>query len=108
VINLREVCRRSEPPIPLTISHLHGCTMETSSYEFMGDDIAKCSEDELTLHRRAGVGFVFQNFNLIDDLNVADNVEVGLIYRKVSAAKRRQRVDAALEQVGLAHRKKQP
>ena len=76
------------------------------NYWFMGEDIAKCSEEELTLHRRAGVGFVFQNFNLIDDLNVAQNVEVALIYRRVPAAERRRRVAAALERVGLTHRAK--
>jgi putative ABC transport system ATP-binding protein len=48
---------------------------------------------------------VFQNFNLIDDLNVAENVEVALIYRGVSAAERRRRVDSALQRVDLAHRK---
>lgn len=76
------------------------------SYWFMGEDIAKCSEEELTLHRRAGVGFVFQNFNLIDDLTVAENVEVALIYRGVSKSERRKRVAAALERVDLAHRAK--
>jgi putative ABC transport system ATP-binding protein len=75
-------------------------------YWFMGEDIARCSEEELTLHRRAGVGFVFQNFNLIDDLNVAQNVEVALIYRRVPAGERKRRVSAALERVGLAHRAK--
>src|SRR4051812_15638767 len=54
----------------------------SGSYWFLGEDIAKCSEEQLTLRRRAGVGFVFQSFNLIDDLNVAENVEVGLIYRR--------------------------
>src|SRR6267154_5610365 len=49
-------------------------------YWFMGEDIAHCSEEELTLRRRAGVGFVFQSFNLIDDLNVTENVEVALLY----------------------------
>jgi putative ABC transport system ATP-binding protein len=76
------------------------------NYWFMGEDIAKCSEEDLTLRRRAGVGFVFQNFNLIDDLNVAENVEVALIYRGVGAAERRRRVAAALERVDLAHRAK--
>jgi putative ABC transport system ATP-binding protein len=76
------------------------------NYWFMGEDIAKCSEEELTLHRRAGVGFVFQNFNLIDDLTVAENVEVALIYRRVSSSERRKRVAAALERVDLAHRAK--
>jgi len=78
----------------------------SGAYWFMGEDIARCSEEELTLRRRAGVGFVFQNFNLIDDLNVAENVEVALIYRGVPAAERRRRVDAALQRVDLAHRKK--
>jgi len=75
-------------------------------YWFMGEDIAKCSEEDLTLRRRAGVGFVFQNFNLIDDLTVAQNVEVALIYRRVPAAERRKRVAAALQRVDLAHRAK--
>jgi putative ABC transport system ATP-binding protein len=78
----------------------------SGNYWFRGEDIARCSEQELTLRRREGVGFVFQNFNLIDDLNVADNVEVALIYRRVPAAERRKRVAAALERVGLAHRAK--
>jgi len=78
----------------------------TGEYWFMGEDIAHCSEEELTLRRRAGVGFVFQNFNLIDDLNVAENVEVGLIYRRVPTSERRRRVTAALERVDLAHRAK--
>ena len=76
------------------------------NYWFMGEDVAKCSEEALTLHRRAGVGFVFQNFNLIDDLTVAENVEVALIYRRVAASERRRRVDEALQRVDLAHRKK--
>src|ERR1700722_12705257 len=76
----------------------------SGSYWFMGEDIAACPEEKLTLHRRAGVGFVFQNFNLIDDLNVAENVEIGLIYRRVPSAERRRRVAAALEMVDLAHR----
>ncbi len=76
----------------------------TGKYWFMGEDIAKCSEEQLTLHRRAGVGFVFQNFNLIDDLTVAQNVEVALIYRRVSGSDRRERVEAALKRVDLAHR----
>ena len=76
------------------------------NYWFMGVDIARASEEQLTLRRRSGVGFVFQNFNLIDDLTVAENVEVALIYRHVSASERRKRVAAALERVGLTHRAK--
>jgi putative ABC transport system ATP-binding protein len=76
----------------------------SGSYWFRGEDIARCSEEELTLRRRAGVGFVFQSFNLIDDLNVTENVEVALLYVGVPRAERRERIAAALERVDLAHR----
>jgi putative ABC transport system ATP-binding protein len=76
----------------------------SGAYWFMGENIARCSEEELTLRRRDGVGFVFQNFNLVDDLNVTENVEMGLLYRRVPSAERRRRVAAALEKVDLAHR----
>jgi putative ABC transport system ATP-binding protein len=76
----------------------------SGAYWFNGEDVAQCSERELSIHRRAHVGFVFQNFNLIDDLNVAGNVEVALLYLGLRSAERRQRVAAALERVDLAHR----
>lgn len=76
----------------------------SGAYWFMGENMTGRSEEQLTLHRREGVGFVFQNFNLVDDLNVAENVEMGLIYRRVPGAERRRRVAAALEMVDLAHR----
>jgi putative ABC transport system ATP-binding protein len=76
----------------------------SGEYWFLGEDVARCSEHELTLRRRAGVGFVFQNFNLIDDLNVAQNVEVALLYLGIPGAERRRRTIAALERVDLAHR----
>ena len=76
----------------------------SGSYWFRGEDIARCSEEELTLRRRAGVGFVFQSFNLINDLNVTENVEVALLYVGVPRAERRERIAAALGRVDLAHR----
>jgi putative ABC transport system ATP-binding protein len=75
-------------------------------YWFLGEDIARYSEEQLTLRRRSQVGFIFQNFNLIDDLNVAENVEVALLYLGVPRGERRQRVSEALERVDLAHRSK--
>src|SRR4030088_2351612 len=54
-------------------------------YSFFGEDVARASEQYLTIKRRGVVGFVFQSFNLIDDLNIAENVEVALIYRRGSA-----------------------
>ena len=71
---------------------------------FLGEDIARASERKLTLLRRSHIGFVFQSFNLIDELTVEENVEVALIYRGVGSAARRSRVAATLEKVGLAHR----
>ncbi|MEA3051475.1 MAG: putative transport system ATP-binding protein [Sphingomonadales bacterium] len=75
---------------------------DTGSYRLRDEEVATLSDARLTRLRRAHVGFVFQSFNLIDELNVAENVEVALLYRSVDA--RRRRVDAVLEQVGLAHR----
>jgi len=77
---------------------------DSGSYWFFGEDVARYSEQKLTALRRTGVGFIFQSFNLIDDLNVAENVEVSLLYRRVSSSERRKRVTAALERVGIAHR----
>jgi putative ABC transport system ATP-binding protein len=73
-------------------------------YAFCGEDVARASEQKLTELRRASVGFIFQSFNLIDDLTVAENVDVALIYRKVSSSERKRRVAEALERVGVAHR----
>jgi putative ABC transport system ATP-binding protein len=77
------------------------------NYWFYGENVAGYGEDQLTaVRRKIGVGFIFQSFNLIDDLTVAENVEVALIYRKVAAGERDKRVAKALEHVGLAHRAK--
>ena len=73
-------------------------------YHFFGEEVSRYGEGRLTRLRRDKIGFVFQSFNLIDDLSVAENVEVALLYRKVAASERRRRVAEALEQVGIAHR----
>jgi putative ABC transport system ATP-binding protein len=79
-------------------------TPSSGSYCFFGEEVARCSERQLTQRRRSGVGFIFQSFNLVDDLNVTENVEVSLLYRGIGRAERNQRVAAALERVGLGHR----
>src|SRR5712675_3530600 len=58
----------------------------SGQYWFQGENVTACAEEQLTRHRRARVGFVFQNFNLIDDLNVSENVEVALLYLGMSGA----------------------
>jgi putative ABC transport system ATP-binding protein len=73
-------------------------------YWFFGEEVSRYSESKLTELRRRGVGFVFQSFNLIDDLNVQENVEVSLLYRKIPGRERKRRIAEALERVGIAHR----
>jgi putative ABC transport system ATP-binding protein len=75
-------------------------------YRFDGQNIAGYSQEQLSQLRKAAVGFVFQSFNLIEELNVLENVELALLYHKqVSARERRQRAEAALERMKIAHRK---
>jgi putative ABC transport system ATP-binding protein len=69
-----------------------------------GAPILDYSDRRLARLRNEELGFIFQTFHLIDDLNVLDNVELPLLYRKVSGAERRSRARGALEQVGLASR----
>jgi putative ABC transport system ATP-binding protein len=74
------------------------------AYQFFGEEVARYPEAQLTRLRRDHIGFVFQSFNLIDDLTVAENVDVALLYRGASAGERRKRVAEALERVGMGHR----
>ncbi|HLY77831.1 MAG TPA: ABC transporter ATP-binding protein, partial [Caulobacteraceae bacterium] len=89
-----------------TLLNLLGLLDSPSSgaYWFFGEDVARRSESQLTRLRREHIGFVFQSFNLIDDLTVAENVEVALLYRRIPGAERKRRVREALERVGIAHR----
>jgi putative ABC transport system ATP-binding protein len=74
-------------------------------YWFGGTNIAGYSEASLSQLRKSAIGFVFQSFNLIDELNVQENVELALLYHSdVSAGERKQRASAALERMKIAHR----
>ena len=81
-------------------------TPSTGSYKIGGHDIANLGPRERTFLRNQKIGFIFQSFNLIGDLTVFENVELPLTYRGMKAAERKQRVEAALERVGMAHRAK--
>jgi putative ABC transport system ATP-binding protein len=63
-------------------------------------------ESQRTALRKGNIGFVFQSFNLIDELNVFENVEMPLIYLKMSASERKARVEAILERMKISHRRK--
>ena len=72
--------------------------------EIAGTDTAGMDDKTLAAFRNQRLGFVFQSFHLINSLNVLDNVELPLLYRKVPAKERRERALAVLEKVGLSHR----
>src|SRR5262249_39269660 len=74
------------------------------SYMLNGPPVAKLSITERTRIRNGEIGFIFQAFNLIGDLTVYENVELPLTYRGTSSAERKQKVQNALERVGMAHR----
>lgn len=79
-------------------------TPTSGSYNFLGDEVGGYSERERANYRKEHLGFIFQSFNLIDDLSVFDNVELPLVYREVPKAERKSKVDALLEQMGIGHR----
>ena len=76
------------------------------SYTLDGRDVSGLSDRERSALRNQKIGFIFQSFNLIPDLDVFDNVDVPLRYRGFSASERRRRIDDVLETVGLASRRK--
>jgi len=75
-------------------------------YVFDGQDVSGWSEARLNRLRRGRIGFIFQSFNLIDELNVFENVELALEYTGTGGRERRARVQAMLERLGVAHRAK--
>jgi putative ABC transport system ATP-binding protein len=79
-------------------------TPSGGKYLLGGQAAANLTPRERALMRNRHIGFIFQSFNLIGDLSVFENVELPLTYRGMPAAERRQRVEAALERVGMAHR----
>jgi len=75
-------------------------------YFFNGAEVSRFTERQRARMRKENIGFVFQNFNLIDELNVFENVELPLIYLGLSATERKRRVAEALEQMQITHRRK--
>jgi len=74
-------------------------------YLFEGEDVSREAEPQLARLRRDRLGFVFQSFNLIDELTIGENVALGLAYRTMPAKEKRARIDAAMDRVGIAHRR---
>jgi len=76
------------------------------TYLFDGMDVSRASDHQRSKLRNEKIGFIFQSFNLIPDLNVFDNIDIPLRYRRMRASERRTRIESALETVGLSGRKK--
>ncbi|MFW5820478.1 MAG: ABC transporter ATP-binding protein [Bacteroidota bacterium] len=73
---------------------------------FLDEDVTKYSERNRTNLRKSNIGFVFQSFNLIDELNVFENVELPLLYQRVSSGDRKKSVEEVLDRMKISHRKK--
>ncbi len=91
-----------------TLLHILGLLDNPSEgqYNFNGIDVSRFREGQRTDLRKGNIGFVFQSFNLIDELNVFENVELPLVYLKLHASKRKKMVNAVLEHMKIGHRKK--
>ena len=76
------------------------------TYMLNNKDVSRMQENERTELRKGMIGFVFQSFNLIEELNVVENIELPLLYMGISRSERRRRVQEIMERVGIAHRAK--
>lgn len=90
-----------------TLLHVLGLidNLSDGSYRFLGEDVSKYSERKRSIIRKKNIGFVFQSFNLIDELTVSENIELPLIYGKTPAQERKSRVEAALEKMDITARR---
>jgi len=75
-------------------------------YFFFDENVAKYTEAQRAHIRKKNIGFIFQSFNLIDELNVAENIELALLYHDMPAAERKRRVAEVMDKMGIAHRAK--
>ena len=89
-----------------TLLHSLGMIDNASSgtYKFLNEDVTNYSENKRAPIRKANIGFIFQSFNLLDDLTVYENVELPLQYNNVPTQERKTRVEEALERMNIAHR----
>ena len=78
----------------------------SGSYVFNGQEVAGLPEAKLADVRKKNLGFIFQSFNLVDELSVRENVELALLYHDVPAGERKRRADEVMDKVGIGHRAK--
>ena len=78
----------------------------SGEYYLNGTEVSKYTESQRTNLRKGVIGFVFQSFNLIDELNVYENIELPLLYMGIPSAERKKRVEEAMQRMGIMHRSK--
>ena len=76
----------------------------SGSYQLLGNEVGRLREKERTQFRKGNLGFVFQSFNLIDEMTVFENVELPLVYMGVKASERKRRVNEILDRMNISHR----
>ena len=81
-------------------------SFDTGSYSFLEKEMFGLKERDRAMFRKQNIGFVFQNFNLIDELSVYENIELPLVYNKIGKAERKIRVEEAMERLNISHRSK--
>ncbi len=81
-------------------------TPSDGDYIFMDENVAGYPESKLSNIRKQNIGFIFQSFNLIDELTVEENIELALLYHNIPSNVRRERVAKVMDKVGIAHRAK--
>jgi putative ABC transport system ATP-binding protein len=90
-----------------TLLHILGLidTPSDGRYRFLGEDVSRYPESRRAAIRKRNIGFVFQSFNLIDELTVYENVELPLVYAKIPPRERKAKVEAVLERMDIGHRR---
>jgi len=90
-----------------TLLHILGLidTPNEGQYRFLGEDVSSYPEAKRAVIRKRGIGFVFQSFNLIEELTVYENIELPLLYAKTPANERQAKIDAVLERMDIGHRR---
>jgi putative ABC transport system ATP-binding protein len=90
-----------------TLLHILGLidTPSDGTYRFLGEDVSRYAEPRRAAIRKKNIGFVFQSFNLIDELTVYENVELPLVYARTPANGRQAKVEGVLERMDIGHRR---
>jgi putative ABC transport system ATP-binding protein len=80
--------------------------LTSGDYHFFDENVAGYGEKQLSSIRKQNIGFIFQSFNLIDELTVAENIELALLYHRMPSSQRKKRVATVMDRMGIAHRAK--